>query len=156
MVAVAQVSGEIALVVVGALGRAVLPFFAFGFLLPKWLGCFSPFSWLKASFGRRWVFPVVLGSLLSIVGLATVMALEATRGDQDAETFLQCWWILILVDLLLCIGWVRHASRRPMERTRDLAAKVVSIGLETKQKALETKQRAEKWIAQQSDRFHKQ
>jgi hypothetical protein len=133
---------------IAALIIAALPFFALGFLFPKWLSSFDRFHLLKSSFARRWILPIGMGLLLTIAFIAILITLDICGDDtavpstQDMEASdrtLLAWWTLILVDVLLLLAWVRRASREHIARIKKVAAATLRVGVYAKKKT-------EEWI----------
>jgi hypothetical protein len=97
----------------------IAPYYAFGFLLLKYMLHHSLSGLQKNDSVRR--APTTAGIVASVVGVGMINLCNTSRFLENMHVL---WWVLlILFDLLLLIAWIkalilsRHKKKRPAAKT---------------------------------------
>ena len=100
----------------------VAPYYAFGFLLLKYMSYHSLPGLHKTDL-IRWA-PITAGIIASVACASMMMLCSTSRFQEDIQVLL--WALVVLFDLLLLIAWIKAVIKDRREKKRQTAERTTA------------------------------
>ena len=121
--------GAQAIVLLAAIVAGIaLPLGLFGYLVVKWASYREQWLWIRSNMVGRQLLPIVAGIAMFGIGIRGVLTYEeAYWFTEPVLSWWHCWLLLLLLDMVLIVDWLRRAVKHRIKKVKKVVGFVKDV-----------------------------